>query len=156
MRSKMVLLIMASLIAGIVGVVYVQADMDTTSSKGNMMLEKMTKKLGLTPDQQAKLKDLRTGMASRNKDTWAKIKTIREKEKQELLIPNPSQPTLYGYAKEINDLQGAIAEKRLEHLLKVKEILTPDQFKKLLDVMSNMGNRHAWKHGGHGDKEKTE
>jgi Spy/CpxP family protein refolding chaperone len=116
------------------------------------MWQKIAKNLELTPDQQAKLKDLRADMGKQNKATREKIKTIREKEKEELLIPNPSQPALYGYAKEINDLQGAMAEKRLEHLLKVKEVLTPDQFKKLLSMTSRMGKGRQWKHDG-GNKE---
>ena len=153
MGYKIILVVMACLIAGIAGVVFVHADTDTSWAKGKQMWQKMSEKLALTPDQQAKLKDLRTDLRKQTKDSWEKIKTIRGKEKDELLVPNPSQQALYGYAKEINDLQGAMAEKKLEHLLKVKEVLTQDQFKKLLSMMSHQRKGHEPKHGGHGDME---
>jgi Spy/CpxP family protein refolding chaperone len=150
MRLKILFIVVASLIAGTAGVVYVNANTDSTGVRGKMMWQKMTEKLGLTADQQAKLKDLRVDMRKQNEDTWAKIKTIRDKVKNELLASNPSQPALYGYEKEINDLQGAMAEKRIEHLLKVKELLTPDQFKTLLSMKPFQGKGHEWKHGSHG------
>jgi Spy/CpxP family protein refolding chaperone len=152
MPFKLIILVLVSLMAGVIGVMYVSADNDTSYAQGKMW-QKMAKNLGLTPDQQAKLKDLRADMGKQNKITRDKIKTLREKEKEELLIPNPSQQALYGYAKEINDLQGAMAEKRLEHLLKVKEVLAPDQFKKLLSMTSRMGKGRQWKNGGHGSAE---
>ena len=148
MRLNIILLIMASIIAGIVGVVYVSADI----AGGIEENAKIAKKLDLNKDQQAKLKTLWTNLAAQNKDTQSKIKVIREEEKKELLSQNPSQPALYGYAKEINDLQGAMAEKRLEHLLKVKEILTPYQFKKLLSIRFHGQRGHGWKQGDQGGK----
>jgi len=149
MRLNIILLIMASIIAGIVGVVYVSADIASGGIEENA---KIAKKLDLTKDQQAKLKTLWTSLAAQNKDTQSKIKAIREEEKKELLSPSPNQQALYGYAKEINDLQGAMAEKRLEHLLKVKEILTPDQFKKLLSIRFHGQRGQGWKHGDQGSK----
>lgn len=153
MRYKIILLVMASLIAGIIGVVLVSADTDTSHAKGKLMWQKMSEKLGLTADQQTKLKDLRVDMQKQTEDTWKKIKTIRGKEKDELLVPNPSQQALYGYAKEINDLQGVMAEKRLENLLKVKEVLTQDQFKKLLSMRPHQGKGQKWMHNSQGDAE---
>jgi periplasmic protein CpxP/Spy len=153
MPFKIIILVMVSLMAGVVGVMYVSADNDTSYAQKKLMWQKVTKNLGLTTDQQAKLKNLRADVGKLNKVTRDKIKTLREKEKDELLVPNPSQQALYGYAKEINDLQGAMAEKRLEHLLKVKEILTPDQFKKLMSMTSRMQKGRQWKNGGNGNKE---
>ena len=153
MPFKLIILVLVSLMAGVVGVMYVRADIDTSHAQGKAMWQKITKNLELTPDQQAKLKDLRADMGKQNKISRDKIKTLREKEKEELLIPNPSQQALYGYAKEINDLHGAMAEKRLEHLLKVKEVLTPDQFKKLLSMTSHMQKNRQWKNGSHGGAE---
>jgi Spy/CpxP family protein refolding chaperone len=148
MRLKIFLLVIASVLAGTAGVVYVSPNMDTVSKKGKIIWQKMTEKLGLTTDQQAKFKDLNTDMHKQTKDSWAKIKTIREKVKNELLAPNPSQEVLYRYEKEINDLKGAMAERRIEHLLKVKEVLTPDQFKTLLSMRPFQGKAHGWRHGG--------
>jgi Spy/CpxP family protein refolding chaperone len=152
MRFNIILLIIASIIAGIVCVVLVSADITSGGIEESAVRQKIAKKLDLTQDQRAKLKILGTGLTAQNKDTQNKIKDIREQEKKELLSPSPSQPALYGYAKEINDLQGAMAEKRLEHLLKVKEILTPDQFKKLLSIRFHGQWGHGWKHGDQASK----
>ena len=38
------------------------------------------------------------------------------------------------YSKEISDLQSETAEKKLEYFLKIKEVLMPNQFKKLLHL----------------------
>jgi len=91
-------------------------------------------KLGLTDDQLAKIKNFDVGMDIQEKDAWGKIKTIYQKEKEALLSQNPSQPAVYGYSKEISDLQSELAEKKLEYFLKIKEVLKPNQFKKLLHL----------------------
>lgn len=148
MHYKIILLVLVSLIAGIMGVVFVSADTDTSRAKGKIIWQKISEKLGLTPEQQTKLKNLRIALQKQTKDTRENIKTVREKEKDELLAPNPSQNVLYGYSKEINDLHGVLAEKRLEHLLKVKEILSQDQFTKLLSMTSHMRKHRQGKNSG--------
>jgi len=100
----------------------------------SVVREKTIKKLGLTDDKLSKIKNLDIGMDIQEKDAWEKIKTVYQKEKEELLSQNPSQPAVYGYSKEISDLQSEVAEKKLEYLLKIKEILNPNQFKKLLHL----------------------
>ena len=52
--------------------------------------------------------------------------------KEELLKPAPNKAVLYGYAKEMGGLHKAMAEQMADHMLKVKTILTKDQFSKLL------------------------
>ena len=63
---------------------------------------------------------------------FGEVKKVRNKIKEELLKEKPSQGTLNGYAKEAGKLHGKLSEKRMAHFLKVKEVLTKEQFEKLL------------------------
>ena len=134
MRFIIILLLLSSVIAGVVGVLYVNSDLDPMDENGIIVRQTTINKLGLTDDQLAKIKNLDVGMDIQEKDAWGKIKTIYQKEKEALLSQNPSQPAVYGYSKEISDLQSELAEKKLEYLLKIKEVLNPNQFKKLLHL----------------------
>jgi Spy/CpxP family protein refolding chaperone len=61
-----------------------------------------------------------------------KMKALRDKSKEELIKPSPSKDALYAFAKESGELRQSMAEKEADHLLKVKTVLTPEQFTKLL------------------------
>jgi len=134
MRFIIILLLLSSVIAGVVGVLYVNSDLDPMDENGIIVRQTTINKLGLTDDQLAKIKNFDVGMDIQEKDAWGKIKTIYQKEKEALLSQNPSQPAVYGYSKEISDLQSELAEKKLEYFLKIKEVLKPNQFKKLLHL----------------------
>lgn len=94
--------------------------------------QKWWAQLNLTDDQKAKLKTLRQEMRESRKANFDKMKALLDKSKEELLKPAPTKAALYGYAKEMGDLHKAMAERMADHMLKVKTILTKDQFAKLL------------------------
>ena len=106
---------------------------DSSQSKGKGMGDKIAKELGLSADQKTKLKDLREEMKGVRKEHMEKMKAILDKSKEELLKASPKKEVLYGYAKQSGDLRRIMAEREVDHLLKVKAILTPEQFKKLLN-----------------------
>ena len=113
---------------------------------------KMWTELGLNEDQKAKLKAIH----SENKDAFKKyaesIKSIRLKIKDELLKQNPSQQVLDTYARQLGDIHAEIAKAHQQRLLKVKGILTPEQFSKLLTMEANgprgFGGHEGKHHGG--------
>jgi Spy/CpxP family protein refolding chaperone len=94
--------------------------------------QKWWAQLNLTDDQQAKLKTLRQEMRESRKANFEKMKALLDKSKEELLKPSASKAVLNGYAKEMGELHRALAEQMADHMLKVKTILTKDQFAKLL------------------------
>ena len=94
--------------------------------------QKWWAQLNLNDDQKAKLKTLRQDMRESRKANFEKMKALLDKSKEELLKPSPNKTVLYGYAKELGDLHKAMAEHMADHMLKVKTILTKDQFAKLL------------------------
>jgi Spy/CpxP family protein refolding chaperone len=103
-----------------------------STNKCRKMENGIVLELGLNVDQNAKLKTLHSEMKIAHKEHIEKIKALREKSREELLKPKPDKTVLYGFAGEIGALQKIMAEKEADHLLKIKAILTPEQFDKLL------------------------
>ena len=120
-------------------------------SDGQNDHQKVWAELNLTSDQKAKLKDLHAGMQQTRKEYFDKVKALRQKSKDELLKDKPSSSLLYGYAKELSDLDRVFAEKRVDHLLKVKQILNTDQFSKLVNKEWS-GERRMHDDNGDGDR----
>jgi Spy/CpxP family protein refolding chaperone len=111
--------------------------------------QKMFEQLNLTADQKAKMKALRQEMQDLRKANMEKMKAIREKSKEELLKATPNKTVLYGYAKEMGDLHKAMSEHMADHLLKVKAVLTKEQFEKMLskDFLKGMREQRMKEHG---------
>lgn len=121
-------------------------------------MQKMIRELNLTPDQKTKLKALRGQMKDVRQQIVEQMKGIRNKIKEELLKDKPSEKTLDGYAAQLGELSKQIAQKMSSHLLQVKAILTPEQFKKMVsfDWMDQFMKRKG-KHGpgaGGGDPDE--
>jgi Spy/CpxP family protein refolding chaperone len=117
--------------------------------------QKMIHDLKLTPDQQAKLQAQHRQMREEGKLIFAQMKGIRDKEKMELLKDKPSKAALDDYATQLAELHKQLIQKRHEHLLQAKAILTPEQFSKLVNHESRgPGPDGDWPHknkgGGHG------
>ncbi len=96
--------------------------------------------LNLTKDQKEKLKALRQEMQPLREKHMESIKAVKDKIKAELEKPNLSEGILYGYAGEMGELHKQMAKDRIDHLLKVKKILSPEQFSKLIE----MEDRPMW------------
>lgn len=100
---------------------------------------RMWNNLDLTDDQKTKLKTLHDEMQQVRKKHFEAVKKVRDKIKDELLKDSPSQKKLHGYAGELGELHKQITKERSDHLLKVKKLLKPDQFQKLLEHEQRMG-----------------
>jgi Spy/CpxP family protein refolding chaperone len=110
--------------------------------------------LNLTADQKAKLKVLHEAQKDTHKKVFEQMKALREQVKAELLRPQPSKQVLDGYAAQMGNLHRELAQKRADHLLQVKTILTPEQFSKLLsrDPKGPRCSEDCKEKGKHGDK----
>jgi Spy/CpxP family protein refolding chaperone len=128
---------------------------DSANAVQKEKVKKIFDDLCLNADQKAKLKDLRMEMQTIRKDHNEKMKDLREKIKDEILKDSPSKSALNGFAKDIGNLRAIMAEKEYEHLLKIKLLLTPEQFKKLLskELWQGMGDGRENHHWGM-DKER--
>lgn len=108
--------------------------------------QKWWAQLNLTVDQQAKVKTLRAEMKDFRKANFEKMKSLLDLSKAELLKAAPNKSVLYGYAKEMGDLHKTMSEHMADHMLKMKSILTKEQFEKLLSRDMFMGP-HGMRHG---------
>ncbi len=98
--------------------------------KAQFMKKKMAE-MGITEEQGTRLKELYREMRTFKKEHMAKVKELREKTKQELLKDNPSRNALSAYSEEMGILHKKMNENRIDHLLKMKAVLTPEQFDKV-------------------------
>lgn len=89
--------------------------------------------LNLTAEQQKKMKALNNELLEQRNKNVQSIKVIRDKMKVELLKEVTSTSILLGYTAELGDLHKQLNTARVEHLLKVKKLLTPEQFAKILE-----------------------
>jgi len=89
--------------------------------------------LGLTQEQQSKLLKIHNEMRDvriKHKDS---IVSVRLKIRNELAQPNPSKQVLDEYAATLGKLHTEQIQNNTEQMLKIKAILTPEQFSKLID-----------------------
>jgi Spy/CpxP family protein refolding chaperone len=142
-----------SLFAGMAGAAPAQnPQADTAARARDSVHQKWWAQLNLTDDQKTKLKSLRADMKDFRKANFEKMKSLLEKSKEELLKAAPSKAVLYGYAKEIGDLHKAMSEHMADHMMKMKAILTKEQFQKFLsrDFRQGMDRPGAGPHPSHG------
>lgn len=112
---------------------------------------RMWSALGLNEEQQEKLKILHNESEPFKREHFTEIRELRTKIKDELLKENPSQGDLDRYAQELGNIHARISQERTNHLLKVKEILTQEQFSKLV---SKEGRSRHKSHRRKGDKSR--
>jgi len=85
--------------------------------------------LNLNDEQKAKMVELRVKNQIEMVELKAEVKKLHLMIKQELMKPEPSKKQVLALVDKINAVKEKIATKRVEHLFKVKSILTPDQWK---------------------------
>jgi len=93
--------------------------------------KKMFAELGITSEQEARLKEIHSASAPAKKLSQQQIEVVRQKIKIELQKEKPSKSALNKYAAEIGNLHKQKNLATIDHLLKVKAVLTPEQFNKL-------------------------
>lgn len=86
----------------------------------------------LTTEQQEKLKALHGEMMETRKAHKDEVMAVRKKIADELIKDAPSTANLDTYSKELGELHAKMTQERYQHLLKVKQILTAEQFKTML------------------------
>ena len=88
--------------------------------------------LKLSEDQKVQLKKMRDEMKAVHEQSFEKIKDLRQKIKDELLKPVPGRSALTTLSQQLEQINTTLAEQRIDHLLKVKALLSEEQFKKML------------------------
>lgn len=99
----------------------------------------MGKELALTAEQKADLKALREEGREGMKAYGEKMREQRKALKEELKKDSPDDRTLDKLAQDAGDLATEFVNARIDHMLKVKKVLKPEQFAKLLQHEMMMG-----------------
>lgn len=100
--------------------------------------DKMKAELNLTKEQQKKLDTHRIEQRAAMEKAMLDIKEKREELKAALEQPKLNRIALQKINDELKDAQNEMADQRLEGILYVREVLTPDQFKKFLSLAPEM------------------
>jgi len=101
------------------------------------MIEKMSKELGLTKEQQDKYLDEAKKIEKEAEESNAKNKEIFDKIEQELLKDSPDKQAIRGYMDQISQNRTGIQFKRMEQMIELKKELTAEQRKKFEEFMYN-------------------
>ena len=127
----------------------------TAKEKFSQKKEQMFKELNLTPEQQKKLDENREVQRLEMEKLHNALKEKQAKLQEELKNSAVSKATLEPLVNEIKSLQAKLIDNRVNGILAVKEILTPEQFAKFQQMHEkNKENRkeHSQKLR---DKEKS-
>lgn len=113
------------------------------------MRKKMREDLGVTEEQQQKLEKHRGSHRGQIKEYMEKMMDFRDKLKTELEKAEIDTAKVYGLHDQIKVLENEMADHRLEGILQLCEILTPEQFRKFHDKAGKMMGKSGRFHGVH-------
>ena len=110
------------------------------------------KELNLTDEQRNKLKELHEAR-QKMKQSGDEMQAKREELGQLLRDKNVGEDEIRKRARELNEQQNKMAAERIENLLKMRRVLSAEQFGKFLDGMKErmqerMGEGHRGNGGG--------
>ena len=111
-------------------------------------MDKIHQQLGLSPDQQKKLKEHRQAHRQEMRTLRESLRTKRESLRAELEKPDLNEGIVKSLSEELKTLQNRLADLRLDGILEVRKILSPEQFKKFGELMREKGRMKMGRRGG--------
>jgi Spy/CpxP family protein refolding chaperone len=105
----------------------------------------MLHNLNLTDDQKAQIKALAD---SEKSDDRGKVGELEQKLHAAILEDQPDLQAIEGLKTALNAAHAEALERRIEHMQKLAQILTPDQRKQLLDMKPGQGRGTRGQAGG--------
>ena len=111
------------------------------------MFDRLSEKLDLTEEQQKQMEELRKSNMEEMKQLHEEIRDKKGALQEELQKPVTDEGKIDSIVKELKDLQGKQIENRVDHFISMKEILTPEQFQKFIDLKEEGKERWQEKRG---------
>lgn len=128
--------------------------MDHDQMRNMMTAENLKERLGLSDDQVAKLKELRSTYLKDTTTQGAKVR-VAELELNDLLdVAKPDAAKVEKKVREMEALRGDLTLSRVRYLLKAADFLTPEQFKKFRAMTLGRMMMGA-SHGSRGSMQKS-
>jgi Spy/CpxP family protein refolding chaperone len=106
-------------------------DQPLAEEREKLPISDIVQKLGLTPEQKEQLKEQRFQERYNRIDTRNKIRLKELELRYELEKTEVNRETVSNIVAELKQLQGITLEQRVDSILRMKKILTPEQFEKL-------------------------
>ena len=104
--------------------------------------DQVIRQLNLTPQQEVQIKQLQMLNRQKAKELFRRLKEKRRELADELDKARSNPIKIRTLITELKDIQGRLIEKRVEDVLKMKEILTPEQYQKFSETLKSMRQRN--------------
>jgi len=119
-------------------------------AKHQKMMKQVLSEIGISDEQLAQIEAQRESQKENQKALRAKMKEIREALREELDKPETDRAHVDALIDEMNGIITQKIKARVESVLSLKEILTPEQFAQLRDKKEKMFKEHRemWKERG--------
>lgn len=153
-------------VASLSGLAYAQAPSDLTEDEVQMiemhrkrsgeMRKKIQVELGLTQEQVQKLEAHRKANKGQAKKNREAVKGLRDQVKVALEAEEVDVQKIYSIQGKLKALENTIADDRLEKILEVRNILTPEQFKKFDKKFGEKKRGRGQMRKGQGDRNAPE
>ena len=99
------------------------------------------KQLGLTQGEQKALEPIETKFAERKRNLMSEIRSANKELAEAIKQDQADSPRVSAAVEKIHHAQGQLQEATLEHVFEMKEILTPKQYQKLLNLTADELNQ---------------
>lgn len=124
-------------------------------AKMEQKIERMHDELGLTPEQKEKLKAHRESKMQNRRAFKEKIRAKRQALRDELQKPDFDRQKVKALHNDIKQLMNQGADERLESIMYVRDVLTPEQYKAFNEKKEEFKDRRGGKwrdKGSRGDR----
>jgi nickel and cobalt resistance protein CnrR len=99
------------------------------------------KQLDLTPAEQKALEPIETKFAERKRNLMREIRSANKELAEAIKQEQADSPRVSAAVEKIHYAQGKLQEATLEHVFEMKEVLTPAQYQKLLNLTADELNQ---------------
>ena len=137
---------------------YADSEHNKVDAKNHHRMESAGKEdpfkgLDLTPEQRDKIKTEREANMARMKESYEKMKAKKLELKSELEKPVVDKAKVSSIASELKNISAEKVDQRINSILSLKEILTPEQFKQMNAKMEEKHKEHKgkWEKGEKGE-----
>lgn len=152
---KTIIVSVVSVLMLLSGVSYAQPSGGTDTKQEKAWAEKkearrqeLYKDLNLSDEQKKALEENKSKGREQMKALFTDMRAKREAIRQELQKDTLDMAKIDQINGELKNLQAQLLDHRLEHILAVRKILTPEQFKKFISKMEEKSQEWKGKHKG--------
>jgi|WetSurMetagenome_2_1015567.scaffolds.fasta_scaffold688569_1 Spy/CpxP family protein refolding chaperone len=141
--------VLTALIVGLVfsGAAYAQPAEGKGAQPYKKKAEEVLKKLNLSPQQEAQINVARESSRESAKKLFQELKNKRKELAVELDKQKSDPEKIKIFIADLKGLQGSLIEQRVDSIMRMKEILTPEQYRAFSDTMKKMRQENSGKKG---------